>query len=193
MGTESEAVWDEPVTDRELDEVEREWREELAEERRKLRELAREVPGPDTPDPRDKIWRWLIAEYGFDPPTLWRMTIRDMRRYVEARRPVTNRLPEVAKEDWRPASEALDVARQKGYDITLDWISKRKGRICTRPRQLPGRHQLEVEMGSLGRVLFSEAIRHAGNANLDEPDESEREQIEARKRTEQERRRRPLA
>src|SRR5262249_55929403 len=47
-----------------------------------------------------------------------------------------------------PASAAIAEASKLGRDVTLDWLSKRKDRIRTRPPQLPGRHQLEVEMGS---------------------------------------------
>jgi len=89
-------------------------------------------------------------------------------------------------EKWMPASEALEVAEEKGYGITLDWISKRKRRIRTRPRQLPGNHKLEVEMSSFGAVLFAEAKRKTVKTDTDEPGVTERSQIEARKREAQE-------
>src|SRR5262249_21930700 len=73
-------------------------------------------------------------------------------------------------EEWMPASGAVGVANEKGYDITLGWISKRKDRLRTRPRQLPGNHKLEVEMGGLARVLFAEVERKTVKTDPDEPD-----------------------
>jgi hypothetical protein len=43
------------------------------------------VPGPDTDDPRDKIWHFLIEEYHFGPETLRTMSYREMKLYVEPR------------------------------------------------------------------------------------------------------------
>jgi hypothetical protein len=94
------------------------------------------------------------------------------------------------EEDWLPASEALYVARARGYDITLDWISKRKDRILTRRPQLSSKHRLEVEMGSLAKVLFTEAKRKAMTTDTDEPEKAEREGIEARMQAEQRSKRR---
>jgi hypothetical protein len=79
--------YDEPPW--ELEKADREWAKHLGmelEEYRKLEELARMVPGPDTPHPRDKIRRYLIAEYGFSPQILWGLTPKMMRMYIEARR-----------------------------------------------------------------------------------------------------------
>jgi hypothetical protein len=92
---------------------------------------------------------------------------------------------EKVDERWLSASEACKLAKARGFDITLDWVSKRKDRIRTRPPQLPGRHQLEVEMGSLVAVLFAEAKPRAPSGDTDEPGEAEREEIEARTRAEQ--------
>jgi hypothetical protein len=94
-------------------------------------------------------------------------------------------------EDWLPASEAVAAANARGYGITLDWLSKRKARLRTRPPELPGKHRLEVEMNSLAVLLFREARPQAGNTDTDEPGPGEREGIEARKR-DLRTRRRPL-
>jgi hypothetical protein len=94
------------------------------------------------------------------------------------------------KEEWRPASEAAAVANKQGFSITLDWISKRKDRIRSRPRELPGRHKTEVEMGSFAKVLLTEAITEAVKADSDELDRAERDEIEARKVSERKRKRR---
>src|SRR5262249_41877084 len=80
---------------------------------RRLREIARLLPGPDAPNPRDKIWDYLIAEYGFDPPTLWRMSHRDMRRYIEARPPDRRKAEpapaEVMEPTWITYAEAANI------------------------------------------------------------------------------------
>lgn len=73
------------LSEEEMAETERQYMEELAKENQKLRELGRLIPGPDTAKPRDKIWSFLIAEYGFPPESLWRMTYPMMKLYIEAR------------------------------------------------------------------------------------------------------------
>src|SRR5262249_45018941 len=131
----------------------------------RLRKLGQRLPGPATVNPRDKVWNYLIAKYGFDKRALWELSCSDMERYIEARPP--GQKPE--EEDWRPASEALKIANERGYDITLDWIAKRKDRIRTRAPQQRGRHHLEVEMGSFAKVVFFEA---KPKAVAPEPDET---------------------
>jgi hypothetical protein len=158
-----------------------------------MRELGRLLPGPPTRDPRDKIFRYLAREYGFDMRTLWSFSIDDMKLYIEARPPRQERPVDATKEDWRPASEAVVIAAEKGYDITLDWVSKHKKKFRTRPRQLPGRHQLEVEMGSLAVVLFAEAGRSGREPEGDQPGQLERDRIEARKRAEHDHKRNRLS
>ena len=95
-----------------------------------------------------------------------------------------------AGERWKPASAAVQEANAKGNSITLDWISKRKGKIRTREGQqlqLPGKHKLEVEMNSLAVVLFAEKSRSDTDTGAEEPERREREEIEARKRNAQQR------
>jgi hypothetical protein len=118
-------------------------------------------------------------------------------RYWEAARGVVEwatvpgeQSPAAVGEKWIPASEAVTVANGWGYNIVLGWISKRKDRIRTRPRQLPGKHQLEVEMGSLARVLLAEGDHKTVNTDPDEPDQSERDRIEVRKQAEEDLKRR---
>ncbi len=78
-----EPPWEVETCDRGFAEI---WGMEL-EEYRELRDMASKLPGKEHPNPKEKIWRYLIAEYGFDPQTLSQMTRRDMRRYIEARPP----------------------------------------------------------------------------------------------------------
>jgi hypothetical protein len=59
--------------------------QELEAEQCRLRKLAQQLPGTDTPDPRAKIERYLIAEYNFGPDELGRLTIDKMTLYIEAR------------------------------------------------------------------------------------------------------------
>ncbi len=107
--------------------------------------------------------------------------LRLMARAAAARSP--------RDDDWRPASEAVVIANGKGFDITLDWISKRKDRIRTRLPRLPGNHKIEVEMGSLAIALFNEVGRGVGNTDTDEPGMAERAEIESRIQAARERKR----
>jgi hypothetical protein len=79
------------------EEFDQEKMEKIWWEYRRLRELAMKLPGPETADPKDKIWLYLIAEYGFTPETLLRMSYRDMKRYIEARPPRDIKNQEMAK------------------------------------------------------------------------------------------------
>jgi hypothetical protein len=51
-----------------------------------LWELAQKVPGPFGLSPKEKIHRYLIAEYGFPPATLAAMSYRELKQYVEVAR-----------------------------------------------------------------------------------------------------------
>jgi hypothetical protein len=148
---------------------------ELA-EFRKLRELARKVPGPDKYNPKDKIWNYLIAEYGFGPETLWRMTPNDMERYVEARQsvakaPESYRLSTPPAEEWLPASEAVKRAQKAGLNVTLPSLIRyaKKWGVKIRPRTLPGNHRREVEFQSLVVYL----VRQASGERLSGEDDEE--------------------
>jgi hypothetical protein len=121
------------LTEEELDEAERAFLAEEAAERQKLRELAQQVPGPDLADPREKIWRYLIAEYGFDPRTLWGLSYWDMKRYIEARRPSQqNPIKELLLFDRDTLTVTLDGRAYPGLDPTafsiLEAIWKKRGK-----------------------------------------------------------------
>jgi hypothetical protein len=57
--------------------------------------------------------------------------------------------------NWIPASRAVERANTMGFPITLKWLTRdaSKHAVRTRPRQLPGKHKVEVEWGSLDRHL----------------------------------------
>jgi hypothetical protein len=97
-------------------------------------------------------------------------------------------------DEWLTASAAVALACQKGYDITLDWIHKRKDRIRTRGRLLPGTHKLEVEQGSFALVLLKEAkrktVENESDGDTDTPDQEQQEEIQARMREEEKRKKR---
>jgi hypothetical protein len=95
-----------------------------------------------------------------------------------------------SKEDWLSATKAIAFAKTKGFAITLGWIVKRKGKIRTRPRQLLGKHKLEVEKNSLLVALANEAKRLEVENDTDEPAESMRAEIEERKNSERVRKQR---
>jgi hypothetical protein len=115
---------------------------------------------------------------------------------AEAEQPLNEAPPQEQplEEVWLTPSEALALAKEKGYDITRDWLSKQKGRMRTREPRLPGNHRYEIEKNSLVLVLFHKRKRKAINpsrgTDADEPTEAEREEIEARMRAESDRRRR---
>jgi hypothetical protein len=64
-----------------------------------------------------------------------------------------------APEEWLPASVAVERAEQSGHPITLKWLTQdaAKHGVRIRPRQLPGRHQQEVEWNSLAGYLLKQA------------------------------------
>jgi hypothetical protein len=59
--------------------------------------------------------------------------------------------PAVIDGEWLPASEAVERAEQKGYRITLSWLTRnaQASGVRVRSRQGPGTHKKEVEWGSL--------------------------------------------
>jgi hypothetical protein len=188
--------------DEEMAELEREMRKEQYAKARKLWELARQIPGPDTPDPKDKIWRYLIAEFGFSPEILWRMTPRDMQRYIDARQsgkepPGRRKAGDQGQdgEEWLPASEAVKRAEAAGFPITLSRLSKLSERadVRKRPRTLRGNHQLEIEWNSLSGYLLRRASgkQPGGKKTPAEPSDGEFDE-EVAKAGKEKQRRRPL-
>jgi hypothetical protein len=61
-----------------------------------------------------------------------------------------------AKEEWIPASKAVDRAEQSGHPITVTWLTRdaAKHGIRIRPSQQRGRHHKEVEWNSLAGYLL---------------------------------------
>ena len=65
------------------------------------------------------------------------------------------------REEWLPASTAVERAEKNGHTITLKWLTQdaSKHGVRIRPRQEPGRHKKEVEWISLAAVLVKRAKR----------------------------------
>jgi hypothetical protein len=65
----------------------------------------------------------------------------------------------IAKEEWLPASTAVERAERGGHPITLKWLTQdaAKHGVRIRPRQQPGRHKQEVEWSSLAGHLLKQA------------------------------------
>jgi hypothetical protein len=87
-------------------------------EYRRLRQLAAKVPGPDTPNPKNKIWRYLIAKYGFGPDTLRRMTHSEMSLYIEA---------QLSAPNPRPAVTCAEGQGQGLENALLEWLPRIEG------------------------------------------------------------------
>jgi hypothetical protein len=92
-----------------------------------------------------------------------------------------------AEEEWLPASKAVEWAQQRGYSITLTWLTRdaAKHGVLIRPRELAGRHKREVERNSLAGYL----LEREKNDSASDPEASQRRLSEAR---EQRRKERPL-
>jgi hypothetical protein len=86
---------------------------------------------------------------------------------------------EPAGEEWVPATRAAEIAGQLRRPINLNWFTRSadKHGVKTRGRQLPGRHEREVELNSLLRYLAKKA---AAGEDAEEPSERQRGMIEAR-------------
>jgi hypothetical protein len=120
----------ETLTEADWEEIDATFYREQAVLESDLRELARQIPGPATGDPKAKIWRYLIAQYGFGPETLYRLTPAMMRLYVEARCSPTGqeppgRLPparEKQEGDRTPASPRPPVRRNAKADTRDRWL-----------------------------------------------------------------------
>jgi hypothetical protein len=72
----------------------------------------------------------------------------------EAPLDVSSTLP--AKEEWLPATEAVERAEQKGFSVNIKWLTQDSPRhgVRIRKRQQPGRHKKEVEWTSLAGYLL---------------------------------------
>jgi hypothetical protein len=90
-----------------------------------------------------------------------------------------------AVEEWLPASAAVERAEQRGHAITLKWLTHdaAKHGVKIRPRELPGRHKVEVEWNSLAGHLLRPARSE---------EQSDEEAVSSRLREQAERKRREL-
>jgi hypothetical protein len=70
----------------------------LAEINSEMEELAQQLPGLDTSDPKDKIWPYLIAEHDVNLEALRTITPDEIRRFMKACSPADQapapRIPE---------------------------------------------------------------------------------------------------
>jgi hypothetical protein len=86
-------------------------------------------------------------------------------------------------EEWVPATVAVDRAETAGRPITLTWLTRdaKKHGVKIRPRQLQGRHKVEVEWHSLAGYLLRRPKREG---------KSDEQEISRRLRDAQEKKRR---
>jgi hypothetical protein len=98
-----------------------------------------------------------------------------------------------AEEEWMPARKAVDWAEQKGFSITLKWLTQDspKHGVRVRKPQQPGRHKKEVEINSLAQYLFKDG-KLLERAPLEEEDEQENVSRRIREAIEKKRRERSL-
>lgn len=83
------------------------------------------------------------------------------------------------KEEWLPASQAIEWAAKKGYDITMKWITvdaPKKG-LKIRESQFPPAKK-DVELGSLAMLLV-DLPKSNIDEDGDEPDEEIQQSIAA--------------
>jgi hypothetical protein len=61
-----------------------------------------------------------------------------------------------AKEEWLPATIALNRAEGKGFKVNIKWLTQNSAKhgVGIRKLQQPGKYKKEVEMNSLARYLF---------------------------------------
>jgi hypothetical protein len=117
-------------------------------------------------------WDTTFEGYGADDLAGWDMAawchLKDLSGLVWAEVEELKIIANVARaregcrggqEEWLPASEALARADVVGHPITLPQLSKlaTSGKVKSRPRTLPGKHQLEVEWNTLAGHLLREA------------------------------------
>jgi hypothetical protein len=70
-----------------------------------------------------------------------------------------------------PAKVAVSRAEEKGYPIEQSWLTRDAGKhgVQLRTAQLPGRHKVEVEWGSLATYLFDnkKSVGNGGQSGED--------------------------
>jgi hypothetical protein len=117
-------------------------------------------------DPSDvELFRHCLVNWLADKVVdTWPPVPEELRPPTEAsvenpiEEPLDATSPIVDKEEWLPASKAVERAQRKGFSFTITWLTRdaHKYGIKIRQRQLPGRHKKEVEMRSLTRYLFED-------------------------------------
>jgi hypothetical protein len=121
-----------------------------------------------------RVYRELANELGkkasqFDLDTLRRQVQWEAARALFLSRSATQKQPTGAEstaegEEWLPAKEAVERAQQAGFQVRLSWLSRSAAKrgVKTRPRQLSGKHQLEVEWKSLAGYLVRKKAERVG-------------------------------
>jgi hypothetical protein len=109
---------------------------------------------------------------------------------ADAAHPVT--VQGTAAEEWLPAAEAASRAEEKGYTITLSWLTRdaKKHGVRTRARQLSGRHKVEIEWRSLAAYLLDHKPQKDSAEQPADEDPSTQERI--RRASESKQKERPL-
>jgi hypothetical protein len=107
------------------------------------------------------------------------VTVAEEKATSEPIPALATELPVLGCEEWLPAGQAVERAERAGLPVTLGWLSRppRKSGVRTRPRELPGNHQREVEWYSLAGYL---AKIKAEETDIDDPGSTERAGIEVR-------------
>jgi len=98
-----------------------------------------------------------------------------------------------AKEEWLPATMALERAEGKGFKVNIKWLTRDSPKygVLIRERQLPGRHKKEVEMRSLAQCLLKRGKLLKRAPSEDELDE-EAISLRIKKESEKKRKARPI-
>jgi hypothetical protein len=112
-------------------------------------------------------------------------------QYLKSRN--QDNLPSTA-EEWLPASVAVERAEEKGYQITISWLTRNgsKAGVQIRSPQLPGRHKKEVEWGSLAKYLLANKMCDQFAQQEDGQEASEQEMNQRIQRASKKKRERSL-
>jgi hypothetical protein len=82
-------------------------------------ELAGQLPCPGAGDPKERLWRHLIAEHGLPPESLRTMTPDEMRMYIEARHPAARDSRPRPPENPQDSAETVVAGRDPAADEPL--------------------------------------------------------------------------
>jgi hypothetical protein len=153
--------------------------------------------------------KYLMGRYGWTPETISRLTAKqkvdrvslDIERVCRAvqnecdrRPPPGKQVGVTARQEWIPATEAVERAERTGYTITQAWLSRlpkaAQAQVGTRPREQPGNHKLEVEWNSLAGYLTRTGPPQKPPEVEDREGEDDQEGINRRMEEEREKKRR---